>query len=1042
MKKFTVIIILFITTVITGQQFKTDYLSGLKPRAIGPAGMSGRVTSIDVVLNDPDIIYVGTASGGLWRSTSGGVEWEPIFDDQPAASIGAVAVDQNIPDIIWAGTGEGNPRNSQTMGRGIFKSLDGGKHWKGMGLENTKTIHRIIIDPRNSDVVYVASLGNAWKENEERGVFKTTDGGETWEKILYLNDLTGCADLVMDPSNPNKLIAAMWEYRRHPWFFNSGGKGSGIYVTFDGGKTWEKRTDKEGLPEGELGRIGLAIAPSNSKIVYALVEAKVNALYRSEDGGFKWKKISDKNIGNRPFYYADIFVDPENENRIYNLYSIVTYSEDGGRTFNELIPWSKIHPDHHAFWIHPNDGSYIIDGNDGGMAISRDRGKTWRFIGNLPLAQFYHISVDRDFPYHIYGGMQDNGSWRGPSRVRRWGGIRNSEWEEVGFGDGFDVVPYLPNTRYGYGMSQGGNLYRYDVMTGASKSIKPYHPDGVKLRFNWNAGIAQDPFNTETIYYGSQFLHKSTDMGNTWEIISPDLTTNDPEKQKQLDSGGLTYDVTNAENYTSILSVAPSPVQQGVIWVGTDDGNVQLTKDGGKTWSNLIENFHGAPEGGWIAQIKASEYSANEALVVINNYRKGDWTPYLFYTKDFGRNWENLAEDKNIDGYVLSVLQDPVEPDLIFMGTEFGLYFTTDKGENWLKWDKDYPTVSTMDLAFQPEENDLVIGTFGRAAFVIDNISPLRALAGKKKNLLGQTLRLFDIPDAYIEYNKRPAGSRFSSGLEYNGENENPNAMISFWFMPDTSDEGNKKKVKVAIFDENGNNIRNLEPKGKAGFNRTYWYLDKKGIRFPGQPKPKPDSPEKGGVRILPGKYKVVISYGDHKDSSFVNVKFDNRVKFNLADMKERAELLEKVSKLVAAATEAVDNLDEMKSTLELFGKEAKEDTTFKELNNSAKELLDTIKTMREEVIQPEAKGIRRDESKIAYKLRTAFHTVQSYHDKPGEKEILAIADADKNVKPFIEKVNNFIDKDWKEFVEEIKNSGFSFFKTYEKMKIKGKEEN
>ncbi len=1037
MKIHSFLILAILTISISAQEFKTEYLEGIKPRSIGPAGMSGRVTSIDVVISAPDIIYVGTASGGLWRSTSGGAEWEPIFDDQPAASIGAVAVDQNIPDIIWAGTGEGNPRNSQTMGRGIFKSLDGGKHWKLMGLENTRTIHRIIIDPRNSDVVYAASLGDAWKENKERGVFKTTDGGETWNKILFVNDTTGCADLTMDPENPNKLVAAMWQYYRKPWFFKSGGKGSGLYVTFDGGETWKKRTAKDGLPKGELGRIGLAIAPSAPKIIYALVEAKKNALYKSTDGGFKWKKVSDKNIGNRPFYYADIFVDPDNENRIYNLHSTVTLSEDGGKTFETLIPWSKIHPDHQAFWVNPKDGSYLLEGNDGGMAISRDRGKTWRFIGNLPLAQFYHINVDRDFPYNVYGGMQDNGSWKGPSRVRRWGGIRNSAWEDVGFGDGFDVVPYLPDTRYGYGMSQGGNLYRYDALTGGSKNIQPYHPEGKKLRFNWNAPIAQDPFNSETIYYGSQFLHISTDMGNTWKIISPDLTTNDSLKQKQDESGGLTYDVTDAENYTTIISIAPSPLKKDLIWAGTDDGNVQLTKDGGSKWTNLIENFNGAPDGGWVAQIRASAYSEKEAWVVINNYRKGDWTPYLFFTDDLGESWTNLTEDKNVDGYALSVVQDPVDPDLVFMGTEFGLWFSTDKGDTWTKWDKNYPTVSTMDLAFQPDENDLVIGTFGRAAYIIDNISPLRTLTNKNDLLTEKTLKMFDIPDAYIEYNKRPAGSRFATGLEYIGKNESPFAMLTFWLVPDTSKKGKKLKLKIKVFDESGNNIRNLEPKVKRGFNRTYWYLNAKGIRFPGQKKPKPDAKERGGAGVLPGKYKVVLSYGQAKDSAFVDVKFDNRVKLNIDDLRERKDLLEKMTKLVNAVTEAVDNLDDMKKTLELFTKEAKRDTSYKTLTKSAKTLLDTIKSMCEEVIQPETKGIKYDDSKILPKLRRAYWTLQSYHDKPGEREKLAMGEAGKKVKPFLEKVNSFAGKEWKEIIGKIINSGFTFFKEPKQIELK-----
>ncbi|MFK7908694.1 MAG: WD40/YVTN/BNR-like repeat-containing protein, partial [Chitinophagales bacterium] len=416
-------------------------LKGMKMRSIGPAGMSGRVTSIDVDLNNPNTIFIGTASGGVWKSESGGIRWKPIFDDQPLQSIGAVAVDQTSTGIIWAGTGEGNPRNSLNTGKGIYKSLDGGKNWKLMGLEKTKLIHRILIHPTNSDIVYVAALGSAWGENPERGVYKTTDGGTTWNKILSVDAKTGCADLVIDPSNPNKLLAAMWEFGRKPWTFNSGGKGSGLYITFDGGKTWKKQTDKDGLPKGNLGRIGLAIAPSNPKTIYALVEAKKNALYKSTDGGFKWSKIGSKNVGNRPFYYADIFVDPQNENRIYSLHSVVTKSEDGGKTFETLIPYSKVHPDYHAFWVNPSNPKHLMIGNDGGMAISQDRGENWRFVENLPLAQFYHINYDMDLPYHVYGGMQDNGSWIGPAYAWKSGGIRNSDWQELVFGDGFDVVP-------------------------------------------------------------------------------------------------------------------------------------------------------------------------------------------------------------------------------------------------------------------------------------------------------------------------------------------------------------------------------------------------------------------------------------------------------------------------------------------------------------------------------------------------------------------------------------------------------------------------
>ena len=519
MKKLT-LLTLFISTIVFSQQLDLEKLKNIKPRSIGPAGMSGRVTAIDVVTNQPDIIYAGTASGGLWKSESGGIDWKPIFDDQAVASIGSVAIQQSNPDVIWAGTGEGNPRNSLTGGYGLYKSLDAGNTWKLVGLEKTRNIHKIIIDKDNPNTVYVGAIGSPWGEHPERGVFKTTDGGKTWKKSLFVNNKTGCADLVVDPSNPNKIIAAMWEHQRKPWTFNSGGEGSGMYITYNGGDDWKKLTSKDGLPKGNLGRVGLAIAPSNPKFVYALVEAKKNALYKSEDGGFKWKKVNDKSsgrgsggIGNRPFYYSDIFVDPINENRIYSVFTYVNVSEDGGRSFKQLMPAYGtslgVHPDHHAWWIHPTDPNFMIDGNDGGLNITRDRGKTWRFVENLPLAQFYHINVDMEFPYNVYGGMQDNGSWIGPAYVLKSQGIRNSYWQELMFGDGFDVIPDPKNSRFGYGMSQQGYVARYDRKTGNTKVIRPTHPNpDVKLRFNWNSAIALSPIDNETLYFGTQFVHR------------------------------------------------------------------------------------------------------------------------------------------------------------------------------------------------------------------------------------------------------------------------------------------------------------------------------------------------------------------------------------------------------------------------------------------------------------------------------------------------------------------------------------------------------
>ncbi|MFM8744242.1 MAG: WD40/YVTN/BNR-like repeat-containing protein [Cytophagales bacterium] len=668
------------------QKIDMEKMKGMKPRAIGPAGMSGRITAIDVVNSNTDIMYAGSASGGVWKTTSGGIHWEPIFDKENVLSIGAIAIQQDNPSVIWVGTGEGNPRNSLNSGSGVYRSLDGGKNWKLMGLEKTRNIYRIIIDPKNTNTIYVGAIGSPWGEHPERGVFKTTDGGNSWEKVLYVNEKTGCADLVIDPTNPNKLIAAMWEHRRWPWTFKSGGPGSGLYITFDGGKTWTKRTDKDGLPEGELGRMGLAIAASKPDVIYASIENKKNALYKSTDGGFKWTMVNDKmsEIGDRPFYYSEIHADPKNENRLYTIYSEVNVSEDGGKSFQKLLPYSGVHPDHHAWWISKEDPGFMVEGNDGGLNITHDYGKNWRFVENIPVGQFYHVAVDMEQPYNLYGGLQDNGSWVGPAYTWKDGGIQNAYWQAVMFGDGFDVQPDPEDSRYGYAMSQGGFLGRYDRKTGHTKIIRPTHPDAkFKLRFNWNAALALDPFDKSTIYYGSQFLHKSTDKGSTWEIISGDLTTNDPEKQKQHESGGLTMDATGAENHCTILAIAPSPKDKNVIWVGTDDGQVQLTRDGGKTWTNLTPKIMGMPKGAWIPQLQASTYHAGEVFVVVNNYRQFDYKPYLFRSKDFGQTWESLLSTAQVGdaNYTLAVAQDLVEPKLIFVGTENGFWVSLDEGK-------------------------------------------------------------------------------------------------------------------------------------------------------------------------------------------------------------------------------------------------------------------------------------------------------------------------------------------------------------------------
>lgn len=1062
MKKPLFLLMLFASISLFAQEFSMDLVQDMKPRNIGPAGMSGRVTAIDVVLSNPDIMYVGTASGGLWKSTSGGIQWEPIFDHEVTASIGAVAIQQSNPSVIWVGTGEGNPRNSLNGGYGIYKSLDGGKSWKSMGLEKTRHIHRVIIDPTNPDVVYVGAIGSPWGEHPERGVFKTTDGGKTWEKILFVNNKTGVADLVMDPTNPNKLIAAMWEHKRDPWFFKSGGKGSGLYMTHDGGSTWKQITEEDGLPKGDLGRIGIAIARNKPNVIYALVEAQKNALYKSVDGGFKWEKINDKNdIGNRPFYYSEIYVDPQNENRVYSVFTYINVSEDGGKNFSQLMPAygvsNGVHPDHHAWWIHPTNGQFMLDGNDGGLNITKNGGKTWRFIGNLPVAQFYHINVDNEYPYNVYGGMQDNGSWRGPAYVWRDQGIRNSYWQEIAFGDGFDVIPDKDDSQFGYAMSQQGYVRRYDWKTGNDYTVRPTHPDPkVELRFNWNAAIGQDPFDTSTVYFGSQFVHKSTDKGLTWEVISPDLTTNNPEKQKQSESGGLTMDATGAENHCTIIVIEPSPVEKDMLWAGTDDGRVHFTQNGGATWTDVTNNIKGLPKGSWIPQIKASQNNKGEALLVANDYRRFNYAPYAYRTKDYGKTWTRIVDQTDVESYTLSILEDPENSNLLFLGTDDGLYISLDAGAKWQKWDKGFPTVSTKDLAYHPREQDLIIGTFGRAAWVLDDIRPLRALA-ENTALLQKDISLFKSPDAYLAAYQQPTGSRFGGDALYNAENRPSGAMITYYIKDvaskkdaektdETKDEAaeedtSKEKTKDSIFfnfydgDRLIRTLKHKTPK-KAGFHRIYWELDEKAPASPSRTIVK-NPRESGGLSVKPGTYKVVAHYGEQKDSTSVTVKTDPRLNASMASINEVYALGKKLEGFTQTAADAVKQLVENKNLANKFQKELQDldKEKFKEQIDASKNIIKEIDSVVALYLGKEDKrqGITRNpEPSVEQRLSTASYYVSTRQSGITETEKRLVRFAEDELKLALDKTNAFFNEKWKPYRESIETLDTSPFKETE----------
>jgi photosystem II stability/assembly factor-like uncharacterized protein len=999
--------------------------------------MSGRITAIDALADDPNTIYVGAASGGVWKTTNGGGNWKPVFDEQPNLNIGSLAIQQNNPAIIWAGTGEGNPRNSVSLGEGIYKSLDGGKSWKRMGLEKTRNIHRIIVDPQSTNTVYAGAIGNPYAEHPERGVFKTTDGGETWNKVLFTNDTSGVADLIMDPSNPNKLFAAMWQHRRTPWSLQSGGPGSGLYMTIDGGKNWKKLGKAEGLPEGPYGRIGLAISRNRPERVYALVEATKNGLYRSDDGGYTWELVNSEAqwVTNRPFYFQEIACDPENENRLWLIYQMISASEDGGKSFNVVIPYNGIHPDHHAFWINPKNGNFIIDGNDGGIGITRDRGKTWLFDEKLPVGQFYHINVDNEIPYHVMGGMQDNGSWRGPAYTWIDGGIKNYYWESLWGGDGFDVMPDPEDANWVYAMSQGGNVGRYNVQTGEQWFIKPVSTDlRTRLRFNWNAAIAQDPFDKSTIYFGSQFLHKSTSKGISWEIISPDLTTNDSAKIDQQNNGGLSVDITGAENFCTILTIAPSAKEKGVIWVGTDDGNVQLTRDGGKTWTSFRNRIPGMPVGCWIPQIQASRHNAGEAFVVCNDYRRGDFKPYVFRTTDYGKTWSRLIDEKKVTGYALCILQDPAQPALIFAGTEQGLWVSLDNGASFEQWKNGFPAVSTYDMTIQEREADLVIATFGRAIWILDDIRPLRELAASGgKSPRG--LRVFPAPDAIQAQSRNAPGYEWSTWGIWDADNKPRGASISYFIEPVKADSGKKSQGKdsltVRIYNAQNEVIRNLKWKAAKGFNRSYWGLEEKGYRMPGSPKPSPNRPEPRGQPVLPGPYKVVLQYDNQRDSTTVNVigdpRLGNRKEVRTAQEQLRARLRKSADQLTVQMDKLADAEDACKK-METQLKDL-EGTTADSLRKRTKAIQDTIRVIRDFISgkQQTRQGYGQvPQITVLNQLQQANQYIGSKPVMPGPQEQMLVERAEKLITEANSRIESFLQGPWKIYKEQVEQAKLS----------------
>ena len=960
-----------------------NYFGDLSARQIGPAVMSGRISDMENHPTDPMIIYAGSAGGGVWKSNDAGTTFYPIFDDH-AQSIGAVELDPNDPDnTIYVGTGEPWPRNSVSIGDGLYKSNDGGNNWKKIGLENSERIANIIVNPENSNEIYVAVLGALWSDSNERGVYKSNDGGETWENILFLNNSTGCADLAMDPSNPKILYASMWEFRRTAWSFNSGGDNSALYKSTDGGENWSKIHN--GFPEGKLGRLAIGVSKSNPNTLYTVIESEKNedkGLYKSTDGGENWEqKNNDFGITVRPFYFSRIVVDPKDEDIVVKAGLYGSISKDGGETFENL---GNMHADIHDMVFDINNSDIMYVGTDGGVYRSWNKGVTMEIVENLPLSQFYHISVDNEEPYNIYGGLQDNGSWYGPSFAA--GGISAKHWNAVGQGDGFRVLRH-PTKNIIYSEMQGAeNVWRYDVDNNLVKTIQPLPVDGYEeYRFNWNTPIETSKNNSDRLYIGSQYVHRSNDTGNTWEIISPDLTTNDPTKQNQEDSGGLSMDNSGAENHTTIFTITESPLNENIIWVGTDDGNIQVTKNGGKSWKNVIGNVSGVPKNTWVYHIEASVHDENTAYVVFDGHTSGDMKAYAYKTNDLGKTWTNIIPNDDVIGFTRNIQEDYENPNLLFLGTELGLYITINGGDRWSKFTKNVPPVAVHYIELQSQTNDLVMGTHGRGVIIIDDISPLREI---NEDNLSNKLYFFERDQFEIQ---EFGGFSDSFGRETQFFGANPSLSCEIqYLLPKRHTFG---KMTMEIQDMDGNKITTLNPGKSKGINTVNWSYN---MRTPKIAKAKTLS--FGGFTsptVPAGDYKVVIKKGRDTFEKVINVAYKNNAGLSDDDRKFQFETVMKLFNMTEELAYMVYVIDE------LISNENTDDQISSKLNELKKSL---VITTGDNYVGAAKKQLRE-------KMADLYSKVASSYDKPSANELDNLALIEEEMKSANKRYSKIIKK-------------------------------
>ena len=970
-------------TSTSSVKFDSDTISGLGARNIGSAAMSGRISAVDAVQEGSRLtVYVGSASGGVWKSQNGGTTFKPVFDKQAVQSIGAVTIDPKDPKTVWVGTGESWMRNSVSIGDGVYKSVDGGENWSNLGLQSSEHIAKILVDPNDTNTVYVCATGKLWSDGDERGVYKTSDGGKSWSKILKGSNLsTGCSTISMDSSNSKILYAGMWDFRRQGWTFRSGGdgekafSGSGLYKSTDGGASWKELDERSanGLPPKPWGRLAVAAAPSNPKVVYALVEAVMpkNGLYRSDDGGQTWVPLDRSQMMIwRPFYFANLIVDPKDENKLFKAGGSLIYSSDGGKSFSNV--GGGAHGDFHDVWIDPKNTNHVITGDDGGLWYSYDSANKWWKADNLPVSQFYHVSLDMETPYRVYGGLQDNSSWVGDSQYP--GGITNSRWENMYGGDGFWMFSDPTDPDYLYAESQGGYIGRINRKTHEVRGIQPLpgYNEG-KLRFNWNTPIQVS--KEGTVYLGAQFLFRSKDKGQSWERISPDLTSNDPNKQKQEESGGVGVDNSSAEMHTTIYAICESPKNQNTIWVGTDDGNVQLTRDGGKTWANVVGNIKGLPKNAWVSSIDAGHFDEGTAYATFDLHTFGNMSPYVYKTTDFGKSWTPIVgASSTVRGYAHVVKEDLVNKDLLFVGTEMGLWVSPDGGSQWAQYKGgDFPNVAVRDLAIHPRDNDLVIATHGRGIWIIDDITPLRALT---QDVLSKDIVFLQAEPAVQKI--QAFGGWANGDAAFVGDNSPDEAVITYY---------QKKRhifgdLKIEVLDPDGKSLGTIPASKRRGLNRVKWSM-----RLPAPIVPPAASLAGGattGPRILPGNYMIRMTKDKAVYETPLKVVLDPRAKYTVADRQAQFDLAMKLYNLFGEMTKDVVRINDVRLALD----ERASKTTDAALKARLQAASAKVDELRRKIVATKEGGAITGEERLREFLANLYGDVNGYEGRPSQIQV------------------------------------------------------